>query len=170
MSHLNSLVAAFRYKAWANEELFALMQTVDEASHNDERHNCIRLLNHIYVVDCIFAAHLTRAKHEYTATNTKETPTLGELATAVAQSDRWYVDFVSSIDGKALEEHIEFVFTDGKNARMSRAEMLMHIMTHGNYHRGAVGRMLLQIGITPPPDSMTTFLHRTEPQRRERTA
>jgi uncharacterized damage-inducible protein DinB len=160
----------FSYKAWANEDLFALMQTVDEATHPTERHNCIRLLNHIYVVDRIFAAHLTRSTHEYTATNTKETPTLNELTTAVVQSDRWYVDFVSSLDGKALERQIEFVFTDGKNARMSRAEMLMHIMTHGNYHRGAVGRMLLQIGITPPPDSMTTFLHRTEPQRRERSA
>jgi uncharacterized damage-inducible protein DinB len=169
MSHLNSLVSAFRYKAWANEDLLALMRTVDEAKHKDERHNCIRLLNHIYVVDRIFAAHLTRSKHEYTATNTKDTPTLSELATAVARSDRWYIDFVSSLDSEMLDESVEFVFTDGKNA-MSRAEMLMHIMTHGNYHRGAVGRMLLQIGITPPPDSITTFLHRTEPQRRDRAA
>jgi uncharacterized damage-inducible protein DinB len=170
MSQSSLLTSLFRYKAWANEELFALMRTVDEVKSKDERHTCIRLLNHIYVVDRVFAAHLAQTAHAYTAVNTTETPTLDALATDVARSDRWYVDFVASLDVDDLETPIEFVFTDGKNARMSREEMLMHIMTHGNYHRGAVGRMLLQIGLTPPPDSMTTFLHRTEPQRRERVA
>jgi uncharacterized damage-inducible protein DinB len=160
----------FNYKAWANEELFALMQTVDEAKHKDERHSCIRLLNHIRVVDRIFAAHLTRTKHSYTATNTKETPTLDELTQSVATSDRWYVDFVSSLDKESLSEPIEFVFTDETNARMSREEMLMHVIAHGTYHRGAVGRILSQIGIAPPRDLFTGFLHKTEPQRRERNA
>ncbi len=144
------------------------MRTVDEAKHPEERHTCIRLLNHIYVVDCIFAAHLTRTTQHHTAVNTKETPALDELAAAVAKIDHWYVDYVGSVDASSLEERIEFTFTDEKNACMSREEMLMHIMTHGNYHRGAVGRILLQIGLTPPPDSITTFLHRIEPQRRER--
>jgi uncharacterized damage-inducible protein DinB len=160
----------FNYKSWANEELFALVQTVDEAKHKDERHSCIRLLNHIYVVDRIFAAHLTRSKHSYLATNTKETPTLDELTQSAAASDRWYVDFVSSLDANSLSEPIEFVFTDETNARMSREEMLMHVITHGAYHRGAVGRILSQIGISPPRDLFTGFLHKTEPQRRERVA
>jgi uncharacterized damage-inducible protein DinB len=159
----------FRYKAWANEELYALVQTVDAEKQPDERHSCIRLLNHIYVVDRIFAAHLTNTKHAYTATNTKETPTLDELTRACAESDRWYVDFVSTLDATALEEKIEFVFTDATNARMSREEMLMHVITHGGYHRGAVGRILSQIGLAPPRDLFTGFLHKTEPERRLRS-
>jgi len=39
-------------------------------------------------------------------------------------------------------------------------------VTHGGYHRGAIGRMLVQCGITPPRDTLTTFLHRSEPGRR----
>ena len=50
--------------------------------------------------------------------------------------------------------------------QMSRAEMLLHLVTHGGYHRGAIGRILVQCGITPPRDTLTTFLHRCEPGRR----
>jgi uncharacterized damage-inducible protein DinB len=168
MHQSNLLLSLFRYKTWANEELYALVQTVDAATHPDERHSCIRLLNHIYVVDCIFASHLTRSKHGYTATNTRETPTLDELTRACAENDRWYVDFVATLDDEALGERIEFVFTDESNARMSREEMLMHVITHGGYHRGAVGRILSQIGLAPPRDLFTGFLHKTEPERRLR--
>jgi uncharacterized damage-inducible protein DinB len=162
------LSSLFKYKAWANDELFALMRTVDETKHATERHTCIRLLNHIYTVDRIFAAHLQRETHAFAATNTTETPTLEELTSSVTARDQWYLAFVSPLDANALTESIEFVFTDGKNACMSREEMLMHVITHGGYHRGAVGRILLQIQITPPPDSLTTYLHRTEPRRRDR--
>jgi uncharacterized damage-inducible protein DinB len=168
MQQSNLLAALFRYKAWANDELYALMQTVDATKYPDERHSCIRLLNHVHVVDRIFAAHLTRTKHAYTATNTKETPTLDDLTRACGESDRWYVDFIATLDRQALEERIEFVFTDETNARMSREEMLMHVITHGGYHRGAAGRILSQIGVAPPRDLFTGFLHKTESERRLR--
>jgi uncharacterized damage-inducible protein DinB len=169
MNPSNVLISLFRYKAWANEELYDLVRSVDTTKHADERHSCIRLLNHIYVVDQIFAAHLTHTKHAYTATNTKETPTLDELAHACARSDQWYVDFVSTLRDPMLTESIEFVFTDTSNARMTREEMLMHVITHGGYHRGAVGRILSQIGVAPPRDLLTGYLHKAEPERRVRS-
>ncbi len=163
------LTSAFRYKAWANQELFATLREVDEAAHSQERHACVRLLNHIYVVDQIFAAHLCRTTHTFVATNTSETPTLDALESGVARTDSWYLDFVSKLDNEALEEPIEFVFTDQTNARMSREEMLMHVNLHGAYHRGAVGRILSQTGLAPPRDLFTGFLHKSEPERRLRT-
>jgi uncharacterized damage-inducible protein DinB len=168
MSQSSIYSSLFKYKAWANSELYALVANVDAAQHADEQHSCIRLLNHIYVVDRIFAAHLTRTKHAYTATNTKETPTLEALTSACSESDRWYVELVSSLDANVLQENIEFVFTDESHARMSREEMLMHVITHGGYHRGAVGRILAQIGLAPPRDLFTGYLHQTEPERRAR--
>lgn len=51
---------------------------------------------------------------------------------------------------------------------MSREEMLAHVITHGAYHRGAVGRIMAQLSIAPPRDVYTGFLHATEPHRRER--
>ncbi|WP_423234932.1 DinB family protein [Amphibiibacter pelophylacis] len=60
-----------------------------------------------------------------------------------------------------------FTFTDGERGSMTREEMLLHIITHGSYHRGNVGQMLKSIGMNPPRDLYTRFLHAVEPQRRD---
>ena len=159
----------FKYKAWANEELFAELEKLDPVAHQTERHTAIRIVNHTYVVDRIFAAHLSGKAHAYTATNTLETPTLAELRLAIAESDRWYIQFVGELTDEALSENLSFTFTDGANGRMSREEMLAHVITHGGYHRGAVGRILVQVSIPPPRDTVTGYLHKSNPARRERT-
>lgn len=161
---LNSL---FRHKAWANEELYAEVAKLDPATHQAERHSAIRLLNHIFVVDRIFRAHLAGEAHGYAGTNTTETPTLDELREAAAATDRWYVDYTAGVPAERLGEAIGFTFTDGLRGRMTREEMLAHVITHGSYHRGGVGRILAQAGAQPPRDIYTVFLHRAEPQRRE---
>ena len=74
----------FDYKAWTNAELFVALARLDSDKHASERHTAIRLMNHIYVVDRIFAGHLTGVAHGYTGTNTTATPTLEELRAAVA--------------------------------------------------------------------------------------
>lgn len=161
---LNSL---YRHKAWTNEELYAEVARIDGAKHPEARHSAIRLLNHIYVVDRIFASHLQGVPHGYDATNTKETPELEALAADAKACDRWYVDYTAGVDDAALAEPVSFTFTDGLAGRMTRGEMLAHIVTHGSYHRGGVGRMLVSAERSPPRDLLTIHLHRTEPARRE---
>jgi uncharacterized damage-inducible protein DinB len=162
------LQSMFRHKAWANAELFAELAKVDPVAHAAERHAAIRTLNHIFVVDRIFAAHLCGQAHVYAATNTAETPPLEALRDEVAASDRWYVDHIGTLTPQALAEAVDFVFTDGQPGRMSREEMLAHVATHGSYHRGAVGRIMAQVAVPPPRDIFTVFLHQSQPQRRAR--
>jgi uncharacterized damage-inducible protein DinB len=168
MSSPTLLLSLFKYKAWANVELFAELEKLDPQARQAERHTAIRLLNHIHVVDRIFAAHLAGQPHEYTATNTPQTPTLHELRDAVAQTDGWYLAYVEALAPQQLEERLPFVFTDGAQGLMSREEMLAHVVTHGGYHRGAVGRIMAQADVPPPRDIFTVYLHRAEPARRER--
>ncbi len=170
MSTSTLLLSLFRYKAWANAELFVELEKLDPQARQSERHLAIRLLNHIHVVDRIFAAHLAGQAHGYTTTNTPETPTLSELRDAVAQTDRWYLQYIEGLAPQQLEEKLPFVFTDGLNGLMSREEMLAHVATHGGYHRGAVGRIMAQAEVPPPRDIFTVYLHRAEPERRERGA
>lgn len=168
MSTSKLLTSLFQYKAWANQELFEALKGLDADAHPAERHTAIRLLNHIYVVDRIFVANLQRERHAYTATNTTETPTLEALHAAVQETDRWYLEYAVALSPQELSENIEFSFVDGAPGRMSREEMLAHVVTHGGYHRGAVGRIMAQLSITPPRDIFTVFLHTAEPARRER--
>ena len=93
---------------------------------------------------------------------------LSELGAAVAESDRWYVDYVRDLPPGHLSESLSFTFTDGAAGRMSREEMLAHVITHGSYHRGAVGRIMAQVSVPPPRDIYTVYLHTSEPERRGR--
>ena len=156
----------FEYKAQANRDLYAAVGALEASGNQEALHAALRILNHVYVVDRIFRAHLTGEAHEFTATNTAETPALLALRDVVKQTDAWYVDYTRKVGAGELGQEVGFVFTDGKQARMSRQEMLAHVVTHGAYHRGAVGRILDQHSATRPPDGFTNFLHSTEPDRR----
>lgn len=160
------LSSLFAQKAWANRELFDVLASVSPTAHADRLHTAIRTLNHIYVVDRIFRAHLLGEKHGYTATNTPETPELGELHFAVAETDSWFESHVSNVEERELEESLVFQFTDGDAGTMTREEMLFHVLTHGSYHRGNVGQILKDIAVAPPRDLFTKFLHVHEPARR----
>ncbi|MBS7806217.1 DinB family protein [Variovorax sp. PCZ-1] len=163
---MSLLPTLFAQKTWANNELYNQLATVTAPEHADALHAAIRMLNHIYVVDRIFRAHLLGQAHSYKATNTDETPELGELQFAVAETDAWYEQYSTSITPEQLKENIAFKFTDGDAGRMTREEMLAHIITHGAYHRGNVGQILKSISVAAPRDLLTKFLHVREPGRR----
>jgi uncharacterized damage-inducible protein DinB len=164
---MNTIQSLFAQKAWANNELYNLLATIDEAQHAAAVHTAVRTLNHIHVVDRIFQAHLLGQPHGYAATNTDATPELGELQFAVAEVDAWFERYVATVSGSQLAERLVFGFTDGDAGAMTREEMLLHVITHGAYHRGNVGQVLKSISVAPPRDLYTKFLHVSEPARRQ---
>ena len=156
------LQSLFGHKAWANEELFALLAPLPF----EQIKMGIRTLNHIYVVDRIFRAHLSGEPVPFDGTNTKETPLLADLHREVQATDAWYREYVAGASEADLAQVLDFTFTDGDAGRMSREEMLVHVITHGAYHRGNVGQLLKSIPMAPPRDLYTRFLHQSEPERR----
>jgi len=162
MNSSNLLATLFEYKAWANDTLFTALLDLSPETQQRERHDATRILNHVYVVDRIFEANLQRQAHQYKGLNTPETPTLEDLRAAVSETDRWLLAYAKNVSESELAEIVDFTFVDGKPGRMSRSEMLLHVITHGNYHRGAVGRILAQLGLPPQRDTLTVFLHRPE--------
>ena len=167
MSERRLITTLFKYKAWANDEILTAMRQFDEQARSAERQATITILNHTYVVDRIFAANLRRLPHEYKATNTTNIPTLEQLTAAIWASDAWYIDYVAGLGQEDFNEDITFTFTDGKPGEMSRIEMLMHLIMHGEYHRGAIGKIMTELSIKPP-DAFTVYLHKTEPAARRR--
>jgi uncharacterized damage-inducible protein DinB len=160
-----TLKSLFGYKAWADSELFAALAALP-GEPADPLHTSIRTLNHIHVVDRLFRARLAGEPEPFTATNTRDTPTLQQLRADVAATDAWYQDYVAGLTPQALDEVLDFTFADGDRGRMSREEMLLHVTAHGAYHRGNVGQVLKSIAVVPPRDLYTKFLHQSEPARR----
>jgi uncharacterized damage-inducible protein DinB len=89
-------------------------------------------------------------------------PALEDSSAATRRSDREYVDYVSMLDRDQLAEPIDFTFTDGALGRMSREEMLMHVITRGIGHRRQVGAITLLNSVPPAKDGFTTYLHEAE--------
>ncbi len=160
-----ALISLFGYKAWANSELFNLLSTLPK-ERTEELHTCIRILNHTYVVDRLFRARLNGKPSPFSATNTKETPALNQLREEVQTTDTWYQNYVSTLTSEEAPNVLDFTFADGDQGRMSREEILLHVITHGGYHRGNVGQVLKSISVAPPRDLYTKFLHQSEPARR----
>jgi uncharacterized damage-inducible protein DinB len=158
----------FRYKAWADEQLLAGLARLEATSSVTPL--AVKALSHTYVVDRIFAAHLQRQQHAYTSANLREMPTLADLSADLRESDREYVDYVSTLAGDQLAEQIDFVFTDGNLGRMSREEMLLHVITHGVGHRGQISAVMLLNSVAPAKDGFTTYLHDVEALFRRRAA
>lgn len=160
----------FSYRAWANDELLERMEGFDAEHDKEARHAAIRLMNHCHVVDQIFAAHLVGMKHEFSSDNTADTPTLAELRATVGKLDRWYLRYLETLTPALLAERVPFVFTDGDKGFMSREEMLAHVVTHGGYHRGEIGRLMRQQSVELPWDTFAVYLHQAEPSRRLQAA
>ena len=154
----------FQYKAWANDELLSALAELGAESPITQL--AIKALSHTYIVDQIFAAHLRRKNHAYTSANSSQMPRLEDLSANIRTSDRQYVDYVSALDPGQLAERIDFAFTDGAQGRMSREEMLMHVITHGVGHRGQVSAVMLLNSVTPAKDGFTTYLHHAEASTR----
>lgn len=167
MSTSALLTSLFQYKMWANTELFACLEAMNEAADGADHHTAALILNHVYIVDSIFVANLQRRQHGFAATGEKEPPALKQLSSAVKKTDRWYIDYVSRLSSQELAEPIDFTFTDSALGRMTREEMLAHVITHGCYHRGEVSRIIASFCRARPPDIFTGYLHRTQPARRD---
>lgn len=163
---LSTLRSLFGYKSWADQQLFAMLAGLD-AEHAELLHSCVRTLNHLYVVDRLFRARLSSEPLPFDATNTTLTPALAQLRSAVAETDAWYEDYAAQLGAQDGAEVIDFCFVDGDRGRMSREEILLHVISHGCYHRGNVGQLMKSAALTPPHDLYTRFLHEREPLRRE---
>jgi uncharacterized damage-inducible protein DinB len=163
-----TLQRLFRHKAWANDEWLTALAGLDSGS--PVMGLALQALSHSHVVDRIFAAHLRREPHAYTSANMAEMPALADLARDIRASDREYVDYVATLDRRQLAERIDFIFTDGAPGRMSREEMLMHVITHGVGHRGQVSAVMLLNSMPAVRDGFTTYLHQAEAAGRWRSA
>ncbi|MBW8813291.1 MAG: DinB family protein [Caulobacterales bacterium] len=145
-------------KRWADRGLCeAAAQTIEQLSAQ-EASIMVRILDHIHVVDRIFRHHLQGSTHGFQAARSDVLPELRPLIESLQETDDWYASYVRSLSAKEVAQAVDFTFTSGKPARMTRGEILLHVCLHGTYHRGNAGAVLQLKGLTPSRDSITDFL------------
>jgi uncharacterized damage-inducible protein DinB len=157
MSYLPTLM---RYKAWANELVFAAAAKLPEAELTAPRKivfgSLLRTLNHVYAMDEVWRAHLEGRPHGYATRNPDACPSLAELSDAQAAMDAWFVGYADSRFEES--EVVNFRFIGGGAGAMTRRDILLHVANHGTYHRGNVASMMYQAGTPPPTTDLPVFL------------
>jgi uncharacterized damage-inducible protein DinB len=152
------LVSLFRHKAWCNDELVAALRAAPREADRGQMAVALFTLDHTSIVDRIFKAHLSGTEHGITAVIARRLPDLDSLAGRLRETDAWYLDYAGHVTPDELHAMVEFTFVgDGDQGRMTRGEMLAHIITHGASHRGAIGKMLEGMNVPGAPDMVTTF-------------
>ena len=158
----NLLQMLTRYKTWANDLTFTGVMVLSPDEIVKVRMTTFKTilstLNHVYVVDDIFKAHLQGIKHPYTTRNTETSPPIGELWQKTQIMDQWYSELAEKLSPEELNEIINFEFVGGGDGAMSRAEIILRIVNHGTYHRGLISDMMHQIPVMPEANDLTIFL------------
>ena len=126
-------------KRWATNGLHAVIAGIFDRLPADEQVLILRLLGHA-------------------APRSAELPSLDALASRARASGDWYVDYADALLPEEVDEPLAFSFANGKPARMTRGEMLLHVAMHAAGHRGQAALLLQKNGIVPWPDRLTDFL------------
>lgn len=157
-----------RYNAWADKVMYDAVAALPPGEAAKERtslfKNIVHTLNHIYVIDRIWQAHLEGRDHGYTARNTPGHPPLDELWGMQQEIDDWYIRWSDGMNDAALEEKVRFTLIGGNQGEMTRGEILMHVVTHSSYHRGYAGDLMFQVPTRAPQMDLPVFLREARPQ------
>lgn len=155
------------YKRWANQRLFDSLAALPPGEVYKERvsvfKNMIGTLNHIYVVDCIWRAHLEGRGHGFKTSHDLLHPDLAELRLAQKDIDHWYCDWSERQTDASLDKPVGFSFVSGESGIMSAGAILMHVVNHASYHRGWVIQMYFEIPVMPPVTDLPVYLRETDP-------
>lgn len=160
-----------RYDAWSNKVMYDAVAALPEGEATKERkslfNNIVHTLNHIYVVDAIWQAHLQGREHGYTARNTAGHPPLAELWRDQQRIDQWYMDWSDGLTQDKLDEEIEYTLIGGNRGSMTRGDVLLHVFHHTAYHRGFAADLFFQVPARPPAMDLPVFF-RESGYKRER--
>jgi uncharacterized damage-inducible protein DinB len=156
-----------RYNAWADKLIYEAVAKLPEGEATKPRQSVFKsmlhTLNHIYVIDRVFQAHLEGREHGFKARNTETHPPLAELARLQQEVDAWFVAWSDRLNDATLGETVDFDFIGGGRGSMTRGEMLLHVVNHTTYHRGFVADFFYQVPARPPTTDLTVFLRDARP-------
>jgi uncharacterized damage-inducible protein DinB len=156
-----------RYNAWSNKLMFDAVGALPAGEDVKERKslfkNMVHTLNHNYVIDEIWRAHLEGRAHSYSARNTPGHPPLAELWQQQQAIDRWYIDWGAALTDAKLDEKLNFTLIGGTPGAMTRYEILLHVVNHTSYHRGFVCDMFFEVPARPPTMDLPVFLREAAP-------
>jgi uncharacterized damage-inducible protein DinB len=162
MELLHTLV---RYKAWADRLIHDRVATLEpgvaEAPQPIIFGSIRRTLNHLLAMDQVWRANLEGLPHGLTTRNPADCPPMEVISADQAAFNQWLATYVEALGQSEMDDQVSFTFIGGGEGRMTRGEILLHMVNHSTYHRGHVADMLYHAGYQPPTTDLPVFLRET---------
>ncbi|WP_238295365.1 DinB family protein [Caballeronia novacaledonica] len=151
-----------KYKTWADDLLFETIGQLPPTEVVKPRQTLFRsiisTLNHNYLVDLIWKAHLLQQCHAFTRRDLTLHTDLGDLRRAQQSENEWFEQWADVQTESSLVEVLSFKFVSGEEFAMSRGAMFLHLVNHASYHRGWISEMFFEIPAKPPTTELPVFL------------
>ncbi len=162
MTDLKTARMLARYNDWADRRIFAAVAALPPGEAVKPRttlfKTMIGTLNHNYVVDLIWQAHLEGREHGFPARNLVLHAELDALRVAQEAFNGWLIAWADGQTPASLDERRNFKFISGKDGVMSRGDMLLHVVTHTAYHRGWIAEMFFEVPAKAPDTDLPVYL------------
>jgi uncharacterized damage-inducible protein DinB len=151
-----------KYRMWADKLTFDAVAALPPGEATKQRQTLFKsivgTLNHNYVVDLIWQAHLEGRDHGLKARNLMPHPELDALWKAQQAINQWFIDWSERQTQASLDQLVDFTFISGEKSRMTRGGMLLHVVNHATFHRGWVAEQFFQVPAKCPACDLTDFL------------
>ncbi len=151
-----------RYMRWAHDVCYAAGADLPIEDLTAPRHipfdSILSLLNHVYIMQLVWQAHLQGRPHGFTSRRPAEDIGFTELRQKQAELDDWFVTYADELLPEKGGKQVSFEFIGGGAGLMSRSEILQHVVTHATYHRGHICGVFYQLGLESPTTDLPVFL------------
>ena len=155
-----------RYRRWADQLTFDAVAALPPGEATKQRptlfKTMIGTLNHNYLIDLVWQAHLEGRDHGFEARNLVLHQGLSELWQAQQAVNQWYIDWSDRQSAQSLDEIVHFRFIGGELSAMSRGDILVHVVNHATYHRGWIAEMFFQVPARSPATDLPVYLRGLE--------
>ena len=151
-----------RYNAWANKTLFNAVFELPAGEAVKTRptlfSSMVNTLNHLYVVDLIWQAHLQGREHGIAALSTVLHAELEQLWQAQQAIDVWYIAWSNALSEAEVDQIVQFTLIGGNLGAMRRGDIMLHVVNHTSYHSGFVADLFYQVPARQPLTDLPVFL------------
>lgn len=163
----HSVLKMYDYHIWANEVILnRLKELPQEIFHKEVKSgfsSVAKVMSHIYLTDLAWLEIISGKSmsdamaHTHQLREQMETKNIEEMKASFYELSKRYKEHLSG--QKDYEKVIEVDNPYAGLLETTVSESILHVVTHGSYHRGNIATMLRQMGHTSVMQDFGLFLY-----------
>jgi uncharacterized damage-inducible protein DinB len=148
MDLIQHFTRLFAYDGWANQEVLARLRATGAPLPR-----ALKLAAHIFATQRLW---MERLQQEPPTSPVWPDSTLEECDRQAAEMPALWKNYLAAKSEADLAETVSYKNSQGEPWNSRKGDILMHLITHGTYHRGQVATAMRSAGFTP---AYTDFIH-----------